>query len=163
VTKKIFFLLCLFFLLSCNNIEFVLKQTTPPNHLADNTFTIFNGIKNEEFSQELILLLGNKSDAEFILTTFFVEKKENRLVKQNQAAEKIDYELIVDYKIFYKNSDCTIFNKKIVTRFSFVPKSFGYNFGTDISLENLYKSSIKKNIQRFISLVPKNKTPVCLL
>jgi len=160
--KKIFFLLFLFFLFSCNNIDFVLKQTSAPNPLVENTYIIFDGVK-EEFIPELISVLGNKKDGEFILITSFAEKKENRLVKQNQVAEKIDYEIIVDYKVFYKNRNCTIFNKQIVTKFSFVPKSFGYNFGTDISLESLYKNSIEKNIQHFISAVPKIRPPVCLL
>ena len=160
--KKIFFLLFLFFLFSCNNIDFVLKQTSAPNPLVENTYIIFDGVK-EEFIPELISVLGNKKDGEFILITSFAEKKENRLVKQNQVAEKIDYEIIVDYKVFYKNRNCTIFNKQIVKKFSFVPKSFGYNFGTDISLENLYKNSIEKNIQDFISAAPKITPPVCLL
>ena len=161
--KKIFFLLCLFFLSSCNKIDFVINQTSAPNPLVGNTSIIFDGVKKEEFIQGLISSLGNKNDGEFILITAFAEKKENRLVKQNQVAEKIDYEIIVDYKVFYQNRKCTILNKKVVTKFSFVPKSFGYNFGTDISLENLYKNSIEKNIQRFITAAPKINPPVCIL
>ena len=69
-------------------------------------------------------------------------------------AEKIDYELIINYHLFYKNRDCKILNSEIITKFSNSPKSFGYNFGADRSLEKQYRSGIRKNIQKFIRSVP---------
>ena len=57
---------------------------------------------------------------------------------------------------------CKIYEKNIITSFSFVPKSFGYNFGTDKSFEKLYKGSIRKNIFEFIRNAPKNPKKDCL-
>ena len=152
--KKFISYLSVLFLFSCGGIEFVLKENSLPNQFRDKTFIIFDGDKEERFTKEMYSFFGNNADGEFILIASFSEQKENRLVKQNQVDEKIDYKLTAVYEIFYKNQDCKIFNKKIVSKFSFVPKSFGYNFGTDRSLEKLYTRSIRRNIQNFIDLAP---------
>lgn len=160
--KKLMILLPMFFLLSCSGIEFVLNENDSINIFKDKVTINLDGEKEPAFSQELNLFFGSKEDAEFILIATFSEKKENRLVKKNQVAEKVDYEIIVNYKIFNKQSGCNIFKTRINTSFSFVPKSFGYNFGTDRSFTKLYKASIKKNIEGFISLAPKDNLLVCL-
>jgi len=154
--RGLFFLYLFFLLLSCGNIEFVLKENSTTNQFKDRTSIVFSGIEKESFAQEIFSFFGNNKEGEYILIATFSEKKENRVVKKNQVAEKIDYDLTVNYEIFYKNQSCKIYNKKVVTQFSFVPKSFGYNFGTDRSLEKLYKSSIRKNIQSFIDSAPEN-------
>jgi len=154
--KKLFFSLFLFFLLSCSSFEFVLNDGSERNSLKNKTSIVINGTKSENFYRELSSFFGNNKDGEFILIAGFSEKKENRVVKKNQVAEKIDYEIKIDYEVYYKNKKCKIYNKEIVSKFSFVPKSFGYNFGTDRSLEKLYKNSIRKNIKNFIDVFPKN-------
>ena len=159
--KKLLFSIFLFFLFSCSNIDFVLKENDMVNPYKNKTTIVFDGTKEKKFAQEVTLFFGNKKNAEFLLITSFSEKKENRLVKKNQVAEKIDYELTINYEMFYKNTDCKIYNKKIVTKFSFVPKSFGYNFGTDRSLEKLYKRSLKKNIKKLINFAPVRDLSIC--
>ena len=139
---------------SCNNIDLLLVENNSFNKLKGNTSIRLSGTNKERFTQEVISFFGNSNNGEYILTANFSEKKENRLVKKNQVAEKIDYELTVDYSIFYKDMGCKIFNKTVISKFSFVPKSFGYNFGTDRSYEKLYIVSVKKNIREFVDLVP---------
>ncbi len=155
--KKLTTLIFLIFLTSCSSIEFVLNEQTPKNNIKNNVYLVFEGNKEERLTKELYYFFGNVEGSENFLVTSFSEKKENRLVKKNQVAEKTDYELIIDYKILYKNKACKAYNKKIITKFSFVPKSFGYNFGTDKSLEKLYKESIRKNIRLFIDSIPNEK------
>ena len=161
--KKLLVLICLFFLFSCGGIELVLNERwANQNPYKNNMLLVLDQNSNQKVTQELMSFFGNNLDGEFILTTSFSEEKKNRFVKKNQVAEKISYKLSIDYKIYYKNRNCETFNKKIITKFSFVPKSFGYNFGSDISLEKLYKGSIRKNIQKFIDSASKNKTKNCL-
>lgn len=153
--KKTILLTSLFFLLSCGGVDFLLKENSIPNQFKNNTIVLFSGEKEEGFSQEIFSFFGNNKAGSYILITSISEEKENRLVKKNQVAEKVDYQLTINYKIFYKNQDCKIYNKKIISKFSFVPKSYGYNFGTDKSLEKLYTRSIRGNIQSFINSAPK--------
>ena len=153
--NKLIFSLFLIFLFSCNNIELVLNEEDKTNRIKNKTSIIFSGTKQEKFNREILSSFGNNNDGEFILITTFSEKKENRLVKKNQVAEKVDYQLTAMYDLFYKDQSCKIYKTNVVTKFSFVPKSFGYNFGTTRSLEKLYKNSVKKNIGDFIKSIPK--------
>jgi len=152
--KKKFKLLLFFLLLSCSNIELVLEDDIFPKQLKDQVRIVFSENDEEIFIRELYSVFGNNNNGNFILKTSFSEKKENRIVKNNQVAEKIDYELSANYELFYKNKECKIFDKKIVSKFSFFPKSFGYNFGADRSYEKLYADTIKKNVQNFVDLIP---------
>ena len=142
-------LLSVLILTSCGKIDLLLLDNNDQNKLRGNTSIVLKGDPVGLFAEEVYSFFEDNQTGEYILITTISEKTENRLVKTNQVAEKINYEITVDYEVFYKSMSCNIFNKKIVSTFSFVPKSFGYNFGTDRSLEKLYRSSVIKNIENF--------------
>ena len=154
--KTVFLFLLIVITTSCSNIQLVLDDKPKTNFLKNNSSIFVSGKKYENFSQELFSYFGNNKKGEYIIQTTFFEKKENIAVKKNQVAEKIDYILEVKYTLFYKTSECKIFDDKITSRFSFTPKSAGYNFSADRSLDKLYTNSVRKNIQSFINLSPFN-------
>ncbi len=147
----------LFFITSCSNIEFVLKDSNQTNPLKEKTMLLVDKNSNEKFVRELYSYFGNSEMYEYILKTTFLERKENRIVKTNQVAEKIEYTIRVDYNLFYKTNECKIFNKTVISKFSFTPKSAGYNFGSDRSFDRLYTVSIDQNINNFIDALQINK------
>jgi hypothetical protein len=112
----------------------------------------------DRFVRGLYSRFGNNETYEYILKTKFSENKENRIIKTNQVAEKIEYTIKVDYNLFYKTSECKIFNKTIVSKFSFTPKSAGYNFGSDRSFDKLYSNTIDQNINNFIDALQISKS-----
>ena len=148
----------LFFIISCSNIEFVLKNSNQTNPLKEKTLLLIDKNSEDKFVRGLYSYFGNSEQYEYILKTSFLERKENRIVKNNQVAEKIEYTLEADYNLFYKTSECKIFNKKVVSKFSFTPKSAGYNFGSDRSFDRLYSGSVDQNINNFISALQINKS-----
>ena len=148
----------LFFIFSCSNIEFVLKDSIQTNPLKEKTMLSMDKNSEERFVSALYSYFGNNENYEYILETTFLEKKENRIVKNNQAAENIVYTLEVDYNLFYKTRECRIFNKTIISKFTFTPKSAGYNFGSDRSFDKLYSSSVNQNINDFIDALKINKS-----
>ena len=148
----------LFFVFSCSNIEFVLKDSDLTNPLKDKTMLLIDKNSEDRFARELYSRFGNNKTYEYILKTKFSENKENRIVKTNQVAEKIEYTIEVDYKVFYETSECKIFDKKIISKFSFTPKSAGHNFGSDRSFDKLYSSSVDSNINSFIDALQINKS-----
>ena len=154
------YLTCFFllFIFSCTNIEFVLKDSSQTNPLKDKTVLLMDKNLEERFVQGLYSNFGNNEKFEYILKTTFVEKKENRIVKNNQVAEKIEYTLEVNYDLFYKTSECKIYNRTIISKFSFTPKSAGYNFGSDRSFDKLYNNSVDQNINNFIGDLQINKS-----
>ena len=148
----------LFFIFSCSNIEFVLEDSNQTNPLKEKTLLLVDKNSEEKFVRGLYSYFGNSEKYEYILKTTFLERKENRIVKNNQVAEKIMYTLEVDYDLFYKTSECRVFNKKIISKFSFTPKSAGYNFGSDRSFDKLYSSSVDRNINDFVNALRINKS-----
>ena len=156
--KKYIFCSFLIFVFSCNNVEFVFKDKNQTNPLKDKTALLIDKNSEEAFIRELYSYFGNKDKYEYILKTNFLENKENRIVKNNQVAEKIEYTLEVNYDLFYNTIECKIYNKTIISKFSFTPKSAGYNFGSDRSFEKLYNSSVDQNINNFIDALQINKS-----
>jgi hypothetical protein len=146
------------FIFSCSNIEFLIKDHSLTNPLKDKTILLIDKNTEERFVRGLYSYFGNNKKYEFILKTKFLERKENRIVKNNQVAEKIEYTLKAYYELFYKTSKCKIYEKTIITRFSFTPKSSGYNFGSDQSFDKLYSSSVDQNINSFIDVLQINKS-----
>tara|TARA_B100001093_G_scaffold454559_1_gene464000 strand:- start:43 stop:528 length:486 start_codon:yes stop_codon:yes gene_type:complete len=147
-----------FFIFSCSNIELVLKDSSLTNPLKNKTSLFTNKNSEERFVRGLYTYFGNNEKYDYILKTTFLEKKENRIVKNNQVAEKIEYTLEVNYDLFYKTNECKVYNKTIITKFSFTPKSAGYNFGSDRSFDKLYNSSVDQNINNFIDSLQINKS-----
>ena len=157
--KKYIICVSLFFVASCSNIEFVLKDYQQNgNQLKNKTILIIDKNTEERFVNRLYSYFGNNQKYEYILKTNFLERKENRIVKKNQVAEKIEYTLEVNYDLFYKTSECKIYNKTIISEFLFTPKSAGYNFGSDRSFDKLYDSSVDQNINNFIDSLNINKS-----
>jgi hypothetical protein len=136
----------------------VLKDSSLKNQLKNKTALLIDKNSEERFVRGLYSNFGNNEKHEYILKTTFLEKKENRIVKNNQVAEKIEYTLEVNYELFYKTSECKIYNKTIISKFSFTPKSAGYNFGSDRSFDKLYGSSVDQNINNFIDALQINKS-----
>ena len=155
--KKYIVFFLLFFIFSCSNIEFVLKDNNQTAPLKDKTMLLVDKNTDGRFTRELYSIFGNSDKFEYILKTKFLETKENRVVKNNQVAEKIDYKLKVVYDLFYKTSECKIFNKTVTSQFYFTPKSGGYNFGSDRSFDRLYEKSVTQNINKFIDSLHINK------
>ena len=98
-----------------------MKENNQLNQLRDKTVLLVPAGTEERFSRELYSFFGKTKGSDYVLKTIFLEKKENRIVKTNQVAEKIDYELNINYELFYKNRNCKIHNKNIVSKFSFIP------------------------------------------
>ena len=148
----------LFFVFSCGGIDFVLKDSSQTNPLKEKTLLLIDNNSEDKFVRGLYSYIGNSEKYEYILKTTFLEKKENRIVKNNQVAEKIEYTLEVDYELFYKTIECKIFNKTIISKFSFTPKSAGYNFGSDRSFDKLYGGGVDQNINNFIETLQIKKS-----
>ena len=155
---KFFTCTLLFFIFSCSNIEFVIKDSSITNPLKNKTLLLIDKNSDQRFVKGLYSYFGNNEKYEYILKTVFLEKKENRIVKNNQVAEKIEYTLEVNYDLYYKTSECKIYNKTIISKFSFTPKSAGYNFGSDMSFDKLYSSSVNHNIDNFIDALKISKS-----
>ena len=160
---KSFFILFLLFLYSCSNIEFVYDGNYNYNiPLYNKTYVKFEGAENPSLYQYSSKYFGKDQEGAFELYIKINEEKTKRAVQTNQAVSKLDYKLTYSYELFSSANKCLIFKKTISSKFSIEPKSSGYNFGSDKSLERLYELAVKSNIQNFIDLVTIDDISKCL-
>ena len=160
---KSFFILFLLFLYSCSSMEFVYNESYDFNNpLFNKTNVIFKGANNPSFYRYSSRYFGQNKEGVFELYIKINEEKTKRAVKTNQAISKLDYKLTYSYELFNNTNKCFVFKKTLTSRFSIEPKSSGYNFGSDQSLQRLYDLSIKNNFQQFISFINEINSKKCL-
>ena len=145
-------IISLFFITSCSELEFVYKDEIDIfNPLYKKTDVNISGLDLPFMKSYIPGKFGNKKNSDFDLLINVEEEKTKRSVETNQATSNLRYELIFNYTLRSNLKKCIILRKKIKTSFSIIPKSSGYNFGTDISLDKKYELSVTENIDRFIS------------
>jgi len=152
--KHCYFFLMLF-LFSCSSIEFVLTSSENLTPLKNKTSLVVLNSPSPILKEQLVFFFGENTNPKYILTANVSEKKTNRFVKKNQVATKIDYEISIKYKLVNNIIGCTVLESVENSRFSFIPKSSGYNFGSDRSLDELYKDVFKNNIGDFLDKTQK--------
>ncbi len=152
--KKIFSLILIFFITSCNSIEFVYKDTSNlANPLYDKTEVIISGTDLVFLNAYVPMFFGNNKNEDFKLLINIKEKRTKRSVELNQATSNLRYELRFFYTLLSNKNGCLVYEKEILSYFSILPKSAGYNYGTDASLEKKYELAIIDNLNQFISFL----------
>ena len=121
-----------------------------------------SGLDISFMSPYLLLVFGENKENRFNLSINIEESKTKRSVETNQAVSKLRYELKFVYTIFLNEKSCVVFDKQLTSYFSIIPKSSGYNYGTDTSLEKKYQLAITENLNQFISLVKDKNLNSCL-
>ena len=74
----------------------------------------------------------------------------------------LQYEIRFFYTLSSIEEKCLVYEKQILTSFSIIPKSSGFNYGTDTSLEKKYELAITQNLNQFISFLSNVNLDRCL-
>ena len=145
--------LAIFLLLTaCQNINFTYKENKNLNNpIYNKTSVRFSGLDIPVIYGFSSRYFGNNVENQYDLEINIEEKKVKRAVQTNQAISKLDYEIKFNYTLNDLSKKCIVYKKTITSRFSYEPKSSGYNFGSDQSLKKLYELSSKDNLDQFIS------------
>ncbi len=155
-------LVLFFFVSSCNNISFVYKDNnTIKNPILNNTIVEVKGKDLPHLIKNVYEFVGFTNNPKYNLMIIVEEEKTKRSVEVNQAASKIDHVITLNYRLTNILLDCQVYEKIINTTFTFIPKSSGYNYGSDNSLETFYELSIKENLNEFVINVAKNSIDNC--
>ncbi len=148
-------LVLLLVVVSCKNLEFThAGKKNLLNPLYEKTDISLSGVETPFIKSYIPMFFGKTEENEFDLSINIKEKKTKRSVESNQAVSNLSYELRFFYSIKLNAEKCIVYEKEIVSNFSTTPKSSGYNYGTDSSLERKYELSTIDNLNRFISYLP---------
>ena len=160
--KLLKFSIILIFITACNDIEFVYKENKNLiNPLYEKTDLNTSGLDVNFMKSYLPMFFGNNKKDVFKLSINIEEQKIKRSVETNQAASKLRYELKFYYSLILKEENCITLNKELVSYFTIMPRSSGYNYGSDASLEKKYEIAIIDNLNRFLSIVSNQDISSC--
>ena len=152
--KKLFFIFLFCFVASCSGVEFVYKnEKNLINPLYQKTKVTTSGTDLSFMNSYLPMFFGEGDGHTYSLQIKIDEKKTKRSVETNQATSNLRYELRFYYTLTSIKKDCITYEKEIVSYFSITPKSSGYNYGTDSSLEKKYELAIANNLNQFVSIL----------
>tara|TARA_A100000164_G_C21928933_1_gene784556 strand:+ start:1885 stop:2373 length:489 start_codon:yes stop_codon:yes gene_type:complete len=152
--KKIICISVFLFLTSCGGVDFVyMDKKNITNPLYEKTKINISGAELVFMNSYLPMLFGDNKYNEFNMFINIKEKKTKTSVEKNQATSNLMYELRFQYSVFSNTKECKTYEKEILSNFSIIPKSGGYNYGTDASLEKKYELAITENLNQFISVI----------
>ncbi len=152
--KKLFYILLFYFFISCSSVEFIYKnEKNLINPLYQKTKVVTTGTNLNFMNSYLPMFFGESDEYKYNLKINISEKKTKRSVETNQATSNLRYQLRFYYTLTSVEKDCITLEKEIVSYFSIIPKSSGYNYGTDASLEKKYELVIDDNLNQFVSIL----------
>ena len=152
--KKLCIIILFLITYSCGGINFVYKDNINiTNPLYEKTRVSTSGLDLALMKSYIPMIFGIQDDDTFILQIDIIENKKKISVEKNQAASNIKYELKFYYTLVLKEKNCVSYKKEISSYFTILPKSDGYNYGTDASLEKKYELAIDNNLNKFVSFL----------
>ena len=160
-----FFLIGLFILAtSCSkNIEFVYDdKKNLLNPLYGKTIVETSGLDLPFIRSYIPMFFGEKSTDDYVLSININENKIKRSVETNQATSNLEYELRFVYLLKSNDKKCVVYKKEISSSFTIIPKSSGYNYGTDSSLENKYELAVTDSLNEYVSFLSNVDLDNCL-
>ena len=141
--KRLFLITVFVFIVSCSNVDFVYKENKSLiNPLYEKTEVNVSGFNINFMNSYLPMFFGNNKEDYFNLSIKIEQNRTKRSVETNQVATKLRYDLKFIYTLVLNEKNCVNFNKELASSFSINPKSSGYNYGTDTSLEKKYELAI---------------------
>ncbi len=148
---------------SCSNVEFIYSdKKNLANPLYEKTKISTGGLELTFLKSYLPMFFGNTKNEKYSLSIIIEEEKTRRSVETNQAVSDLRYELKFYYEVKKVDENCLVFKKKILSSFSINPKSSGFNYGTDVSLEKKYELVVTENMNQFISYLSSIDLNSCL-
>ena len=152
--KKILSFFLLIIVTSCDSLEYIYSDNKNlTNPLFEKTSVIVSGVDLVFINSYIPTFFGNNKKNEFTLYIHTEEKKTKRSIEKNQSTSNIKYELRFLYSLQLNEKNCIAYENELVSSFSIIPKSSGYNYGADAALEKKYELAITNNLNRFIFLV----------
>ena len=155
-------MLCCLFLSSCSGDFVYNNNQNITNPLYQKTKVTSTGVDINFFNSYVPMFFGENRENLYNLIIKIEEKKTKRSVETNQVTSNLRYELRFVYTLVSNEKDCVIYKKELLSYFSILPKSSGYNYGTDSSIEKKYELAITDNLNRFVSILPGMNVNNCL-
>ena len=146
----LFFLFCLY---SCSNFDFVYNNNdTSSELLIDEIFV--SGSGNDIIKKILSnRFLSDEDTGDYKLSVNSKMETKSVVIENDQTASTVEIKYILDYNLFNYKKNCNVVKESVGSFSTYNSRAEGYNFGSDLSKEQVSKQVIQDNINKFINQI----------
>ena len=150
------FLTCVFMLLffvSCSGYEFVYDKKPKIKEMYEKTEVLVYGDDTPLAVARFNRKVGKVTDRMFLITANIIKTSTPLVIEKDGTVSKQEIKHVVEYKLLNQKKNCLVVERKIITQNSYDKTSSGYNFGADLSKEDIIRKSLVSNIDTFFDLI----------
>ena len=142
----LFFVLCLY---SCSNFEFVYNNDAQNSELS--VAEIFVSGSGNNIIKKILSnrFLSDEDTANYKLSVSSKMETNSVVIENDQTASTVEIKYTLEYILFDYKKDCVVVKEKISSLSTYNSRAESYNFGSDLSKEQVNQEVIRNNINKF--------------
>ena len=144
-----FIIFFLFFLYSCSNFDFVYKNSEGDSELSIAEIFV-SGSSDDIIKKNLSnKFLINSETQNYRLSVNSKVETKSVVIENDQTASTVEIKYILDYSLFDYKKDCVVIKENIISLSTYNSRAESYDFGSDLSEEQVTVQVIQDNINKF--------------
>ena len=148
-----FFLFVLFFLYSCSNFDFVYNNNEANSNLSVTEIYV-SGSSNDIIKKILSnKFLSSGGFGDYKLSVSSKMETKSVVIENDQTASTVEIKYTLEYILFDYEKDCIVINENISSLSTYNSRAESYNFGSDLSKEQVNQEVIRDNINKFANQI----------
>ena len=144
-----FVLFFIFFLYSCSNFDFVYNSNDTSSELSVAEILV-SGSSNDIIKKILSnRFLSTEGSEDYKLSVSSKMDTKSVVIENDQTASTVEIKYTLEYILFDHNKDCVVIKENISSLSTYNSRAESYNFGSDLSKEQVNEEVIRDNINKF--------------
>ena len=142
----LFFIFCLY---SCSNFDFVYNKNYLSSELSVSEILV-SGSSNDIIKKILSnKFLSSESAKDYKLSVSSKMDTKSVVIENDQTASTVEIKYTLEYVLFDYKKDCVVIKESISSLSTYNSRAESYNFGSDLSKEQVNQEVIRDNINKF--------------
>ena len=143
----LFFVFCLY---SCSNFDFVYNNNEVNSKLSIAEIYV-NGSSNNIVKKILSnKFLSGEGVGDYKLSANSKMETKSVVIENDQTASTVEIKYTLEYILFDYKKDCIVIKENISSLSTYNSRAESYNFGSDLSKEQVNQEVIRDNINKFV-------------
>ena len=143
----LFFIFCLY---SCSNFDFVYNKNYLSSELSVSEILV-SGSSNDIIKKILSnKFLSSEDVKEYKLSVSSKMDTKSVVIENDQTASTVEIKYTLEYVLFDYKKDCVVIKESISSLSTYNSRAESYNFGSDLSKEQVNQEVIRDNINKFV-------------
>ena len=146
----LFFVFCLY---SCSNFDFVYNNNEVNSKLSIAEIYV-NGSSNNIVKKILSnKFLSGEGVGDYKLSANSKMETKSVVIENDQTASTVEIKYTLEYILFDYKKDCIVIKENISSLSTYNSRAESYNFGSDLSKEQVNQEVIRDNINKFANQI----------